>query len=167
MTVDLPDDSSTVALGQALARALRQVLEHTGRGEPQPLIVGLRGELGAGKTTLARGLLRGLGHRGRVPSPTYTLVEPYTLGAITVYHIDLYRVRQIEELRYLGLEDCLGPGAVWLVEWPERGGAAMTGCDLDVHLKASRSGRSADIEAWTPRGRALTAAARLTAAEAS
>jgi tRNA threonylcarbamoyladenosine biosynthesis protein TsaE len=99
------------------------------------LLVGLSGELGAGKTSFARALLGGLGHTGRVPSPTYTLLEHYELGALTVVHLDLYRLAEPRELDFLGLTDFLALPAVWvLAEWPEKGGAFAAALDLTLTL---------------------------------
>lgn len=103
--------------------------------------VHLRGDLGAGKTTLVRGLLRGLGHSGTVRSPTYTLVEPYALSDRTALHLDLYRLADPEELEYLGLREQFGPGTLWLVEWPERGTGWLPAPDLVLTLFSEGEGR--------------------------
>ena len=95
------------------------------------LCVGLRGALGSGKTTWARAMLTGLGHAGRVPSPTYTLLEEYRVGALTLVHLDLYRFNDPEELEFLGVRDRFGDQGVWLlVEWPERAARLLERCDL-------------------------------------
>ena len=96
--------------------------EHLGRELAAPMVVFLRGELGAGKTTLARGVLRAKGYSGAVKSPTYTLVEPYELQGVTLYHFDLYRLGDPEELEYVGIRDYLDGDSIVLVEWPERSG---------------------------------------------
>ncbi len=160
MSIDLPDEASTGALGTALAQALPGLCAGEASGALEPFVIGLRGELGAGKTTLARALLRGLGHAGRVPSPTYTLVEPYAFDWGTVYHIDLYRLTKPEELLHLGLEDCIAPGVVWLVEWPERAAGTAVSLDVDIHLAVKGSTRCAEIEGRTARGRAVLRAVR-------
>ena len=135
------DEAATRALGAAIATAL------TGG-----LVVHLHGDLGAGKTTLVRGLLRELGHEGTVRSPTYTLVEPYDLNRGVVYHLDLYRLADPEELEFIGLRDLLSPDAVLLVEWPERGEGALPAADLHVWLEVRGDARVAVLESAAPRG---------------
>lgn len=134
------------ALGRALARACSD-----------GLIVYLQGELGTGKTTLVRGFLRGLGHEGSVRSPTYTLVEPYRAGGLDVYHFDLYRLGDPEELEYLGIRDYLAPGAIWLVEWPERGPGVLPRPDLVVSLAHHPAGRQVELGAASVRGEKVLA----------
>lgn len=115
----------------------------------------LEGDLGAGKSTFARALIRAMGHEGAVPSPTYTLVEPYDIGGNIVYHVDLYRVSDEEELRYLGwteLEDGLR-----LVEWPDRAPELARRADLRIHLSYSGTGRDIEVSGLSGRGRALVA----------
>jgi tRNA threonylcarbamoyladenosine biosynthesis protein TsaE len=120
--------------------------------------VHLRGTLGAGKTTLARGVLTGLGHEGVVRSPTYTLVEPYTVSGIQVFHLDLYRLADPEELEFLGARDCLGDGDLCLVEWPERGEGWLPAPDLDLSLAPREGGRELRLTLATGAGRALAKA---------
>ena len=137
----IPDPAGTEALGAALAGALAEV-------EDRPLVIYLEGDLGAGKTTLARGCLRALGHAGPVPSPTYTLVEPYDTPAGPLLHIDLYRINAPEELEYLGLDEALGGGedaGVFLVEWPGQGGDELPPAHLTIRLAVSQDGRRVEF----------------------
>ena len=141
-------DSATAT--ERLGARLAEVLKPGG-------VVYLRGELGAGKTTLARGLLRALGHRGAVKSPTFTLVEPYQLDGWRLFHWDLYRLTDPEELEFLGLRDQLDGEAVLLIEWPERGQGELPAADLDVALAYADAGRSCRLEARSPTGVAMLA----------
>lgn len=117
----------------------------------------LRGDLGAGKTTLARGLARGLGHAGAVKSPTYTLVEPYLDLVTPLYHFDLYRLGDPEELEYLGLRDYFDGTAIALVEWPQRGGDFLPTPDLEITIASEGDGRRVDFRAHSDRGQAALA----------
>lgn len=134
--VGLPDAAATEALGAALAQWL---------GDRCGAVIYLHGELGAGKTTLARGLLHGLGVTGAVRSPTYTLVEPYELSGRRVLHMDLYRLQDAEELMSLGVHDDSPRDSVWLVEWPERGGELLPLPTLVVDLARCGEGRRAAL----------------------
>ena len=158
----LADEAATSALGAALAHALP-------RQPTAALVLALEGELGAGKTTLARGLLRALGAQGAVKSPSYTLVEPYELPPWQVLHLDLYRVADAGELELLGLRESLQPGSLWLVEWPERGAGHLPPADLRLRLSepaptaavpagGGADGRLVQIEARTAAGRSWLAA---------
>lgn len=153
MHVRLADPTATEALGARLAAPL------VAASRAASVSVHLQGPLGAGKTTLARGLLRGLGHAGRVRSPTFTLLEPYELPGCQVIHLDLYRLADAGELEYLGLIDMLLPGAIVLVEWAERGGDRLPPADLRIALDYDGAGRSAALTGFTPAGAALVAAA--------
>lgn len=121
------------ALGHALA----------GECTP-PKVIGLEGPLGVGKTALVRAILAALGHTGAVPSPTYTLVESYRLAHCAVQHLDLYRLGDPEELELLGVRDLATDDAVWLVEWPERGGDRLPPLDHHLVLDYSEMGRRID-----------------------
>jgi len=154
MHLILPDNDATEALGQALART-----------RPGFAVVHLHGELGAGKSTLARALLRTLGVAGAIRSPTYTLVERYPVDGGEAWHLDLYRIGDAGELEFLGLDE--GAAVLWLVEWPERGAAALPAADLHVALAVEGAGRSARLagvsaagDAWLTR---LTAEGQLPA----
>lgn len=124
------------------------------------LRVGLSGELGTGKTTWVRALLGGLGHGGRVPSPTYTLIETYPLDGLTVVHVDLYRLASPDELEHLGLRDWLAEPRVWLlVEWPERAPALAARTDLTIRLALDgAAGRRVALEPHSTTGRACLTA---------
>lgn len=138
----LPDDAATEALGAALARAL---------GPAPGGVVYLQGPLGAGKTTLARGWLRALGVTGSIRSPTYTLIEPYTLaGGRELLHLDLYRLKTPDELVGLGLDDWSPSRVWWLVEWPECGAGQLPPPTVRVQLAADGEGRQARIETPEP-----------------
>ena len=147
MTVDLPDELATATLAARLLELLPEDLSGW--------TVLLSGELGAGKSTFARALIRGLGHTGPVPSPTYTLVEPYDLPRGNVYHVDLYRVSEEEELRFLGWTEL--DSGFRLVEWPERAPSLRRTADLEIELAYSGSGRTATLRAFNERGEAMLA----------
>lgn len=148
LRVHLADDAATREFGARLAGLL---------APGRRWLVSLAGELGAGKTTLVRGLLQGLGHGGRVRSPTYTLIEPYRIGGRDILHLDLYRLADPGELEYLGLGDLLTPESIALVEWPERGRDLLPPADLAVTLgyPAAGAGRSLAVSASDKAGEGL------------
>lgn len=146
MELLLENSEATENLGQVLAACL-----------PDGLVVFLQGNLGAGKTTFVRGLLAALGHRGAVKSPTYTLVEPYDLEGRPLYHFDLYRLGDPEELEYMGGRDYFSEDAVCLVEWPEKAAGALPPADLVLTLEYLQQGRRARWQAGTPKGKAVLA----------
>jgi tRNA threonylcarbamoyladenosine biosynthesis protein TsaE len=130
-TLTLDDEHATTAAGAALAAAVRR----------RAGVIALSGELGAGKTTFVRGLLRALGHGGAVRSPTYTLVEPYDVGGQRVLHLDLYRLAGAADLAALGLRDEIDGATLLLVEWPERAGGALPVPDLALTFAHAPTGR--------------------------
>lgn len=138
----LADEAATLALGARLAAVLRP-----------GMAVWLSGDLGAGKTTLTRGLLRALGHGGRVKSPTYTLVEIYPFSSFNLYHFDLYRFADPVEWEEAGFREYFNPESICLVEWPERAGALLPRPDLEVRLDIEGDGRVARLRAGTEEGR--------------
>jgi tRNA threonylcarbamoyladenosine biosynthesis protein TsaE len=119
---------------------------------PVSLIIYLIGDLGAGKTTLVRGFMRGLGYRGTVKSPTYTLIEPYSIGGRSICHLDLYRLADAEELEYLGVRDLLQEETVLLIEWPERGEGVLPTADLTILISHREQGRDVGISAQSGSG---------------
>jgi tRNA threonylcarbamoyladenosine biosynthesis protein TsaE len=136
MTLALKSAEDTAALGAAVARAL---------SDRAGAVLYLQGPLGAGKTTLARGLLRALSVQGAIRSPTYTLLEPYDIGGRTLVHLDLYRLNDERELEPLGLRDYPPERCWWLVEWPERAGARLPPADLVVTLAHDGAARRAAL----------------------
>ena len=140
----LPDSESTEALGAALARCCES-----------GSVIYLLGELGAGKTTLVRGFLRALGHQGAVKSPTYTLVEPYEMAGRRVYHFDLYRLGDPEELEFLGIRDYFDDQSIALVEWPQQGAGMLPPALLTVQLEYHDGGRRITLSGTEPAAEAL------------
>ena len=158
LSLALPAPSATEALGGALAATL------AARPPAGPLLLALSGDLGAGKTTLTRGLLRALGVTGAIRSPTYTLVEPYETAAGEVLHLDLYRLAGPDELAELGYRDLAVQAALVIVEWPERAAGELH-ADLALTLEFDGPGRRATFRAGTARGEGWLA--RLAAETAS
>jgi tRNA threonylcarbamoyladenosine biosynthesis protein TsaE len=150
LDINLPDAAATAALGGALAA-----------GAAPGRILHLRGELGAGKTTLVRGLLRAMGYAGRVKSPTYTLVEPYTLSSLHFYHFDFYRFKDRSEWLSSGFREYFNPQALCVVEWPEKAGDLLGAPDVDLLLQFSGVGRTASLQAHGAAGAAWLSSLRL------
>jgi tRNA threonylcarbamoyladenosine biosynthesis protein TsaE len=150
----LPDEAATACAGAALARGLSDM-------PSQYLLLALSGELGSGKTTLARALLRELGVTGTIRSPTFTLVEPYETPRGPVHHLDLYRLAPgAAALEGLGYRDLRGQPGLVLVEWPERAGAALGRPDIAVRLAHEGSARRVSLTAAGESGRGWLAASR-------
>lgn len=148
--VALPNEAATVALAQRLAPALLD-----------GGVVFLRGELGAGKTTFARALLRALGVGERVKSPTYSLLERYMVNGRDAFHLDLYRIADPGELEWLGLDELNAPATIVLVEWPECGSGELPKPDLEVLLEHQESGRQGYLSPLSARAHNWLAAAGL------
>ena len=144
----LPDPQATGSLARAVAAALP--IDASGWA------ILLQGELGAGKSTFARAMLHALGYSGTVPSPTYTLVEPYLLPKYSVYHIDLYRIESADDVEYLGWSDL--QDGLRLVEWPERAPQLDHEADIRIALRYDGEGRAADMTGLSERGAAVLAA---------
>lgn len=140
----LTDEIATVSMGNRVADIIEQ-----------GAVIYLHGDLGAGKTTFTRGVVQGFGHTGKVKSPTYTLVEPYELERANVYHFDLYRLGDPEELEYMGIRDYFSPDAICVVEWPEKGGEFIPVPDLDITLSYMGNERKIVINSASERGVAI------------
>ncbi|MBR9727682.1 tRNA (adenosine(37)-N6)-threonylcarbamoyltransferase complex ATPase subunit type 1 TsaE [Shewanella intestini] len=140
----LKDENATVALGQQFAQAIKP-----------PLVVYLNGDLGAGKTTLSRGIIQHLGHIGAVKSPTYALVEPYEINNVDIFHFDLYRVADPEELEYMGIRDYFTDNSICLVEWPENGNGLIPAADVQINIRYQDEQRQITIEAHSDIGQTL------------
>ncbi len=150
----LADENATIAVGERLAKVLLTQNEQTGKAE-SALVVYLNGDLGAGKTTLTRGFVRGMGHQGNVKSPTYTLVEPYDLPPWQVYHFDLYRLGDAEELEYMGIRDYFSANCCCFIEWPEKGAGILAKADIVIELDYQNDQRTIKLCASSVRGEKL------------
>ena len=142
--LQLADSDATEALGRLLAAT-----------RPAQAVLHLQGDLGAGKSTLARALLRELGVRGAIRSPTYTLVERYPIPGGEAWHLDLYRIGDVSELEFLGLDET--SATLWLVEWPEKAGQALPVADIRLKLGHAAHGRTVQLQAGSAAGRAWLA----------
>ncbi|MGA0839067.1 MAG: tRNA (adenosine(37)-N6)-threonylcarbamoyltransferase complex ATPase subunit type 1 TsaE, partial [Pseudomonadales bacterium] len=130
----LPDEAAMEAMGRVLIPLL-----------PRGAVIFLHGELGAGKTTLVRGILRGLGYAASVKSPTYTIIEPHDLGFGMVYHLDLYRISDPSEIDFLGIDELYGEGMLTCIEWPDRGAGHLPPPDVEIWLSVHGTGRRLEL----------------------
>ena len=157
----LNDEDATLSLGRKLAFALS--MNNKQPTKPSELlqiqdvqimgaIVYLTGDLGSGKTTLTRGIMRGFGYNGAVKSPTYTIIEPYEFDKSQIYHFDLYRLSHAEEVEYLGAEEYFSSTNLCLIEWPERGQGFLPLADLVIELAQKGNGRSVTCKSHTEKG---------------
>ena len=144
LTLIAADEQAMVACGAALAAVAAP-----------GLVIYLAGDLGMGKTTLSRGFIQSLGHSGAVKSPTYTLVEPYDLNGQQVYHFDLYRLGDAEELEFMGIRDYFNGEAMCLVEWPARGEGSLPPADIRINIEVEGSGRRLLLCADTSLGKGV------------
>jgi tRNA threonylcarbamoyladenosine biosynthesis protein TsaE len=144
--LDLADEAATLSAGRRLAGGLRP-----------GMVITLAGELGAGKTTLARGIVRGLGWTGAVKSPSYALVEHYLISSLYFYHFDFYRFGDPDEWRYTGFAEYFRPDAICVIEWPERVAGRLPAIDMAAHLEHAEAGRRLTLRAGTEAGRACLA----------
>ena len=144
MQILLEDEQKMQVFGEKIAQVIGQI--------NAPLLILLNGDLGAGKTTLSRGILNGLGHRGSVKSPTYTLVEPYDLEIGKVFHFDLYRLVDPEELYDIGFNDYLSESQLCMIEWPDKGGSLLPKADISMQINSNGTGRQVILTAQTSLG---------------
>jgi tRNA threonylcarbamoyladenosine biosynthesis protein TsaE len=146
----LSDAAATLRLGEALAA-----------GAAPGRVLFISGDLGAGKTTLVRGLLRGLGYAGRAKSPTYALVEPYSFSSLDLYHFDFYRFKDRSEWLNSGFREHFNPQSLCVVEWPEKAGDLLSPPDLHIKLEFDGEGRAVTVEARSPDGESWLSSLRL------
>ncbi|WP_240732800.1 tRNA (adenosine(37)-N6)-threonylcarbamoyltransferase complex ATPase subunit type 1 TsaE [Halioglobus maricola] len=144
------DEQAMVQCGHLLARAI----------EPGT-VVHLVGDLGMGKTTLSRGIVQAHGHKGAVKSPTYTIVEPYEFAELNLYHFDLYRLGDPEELEFMGIRDYFTDDSICLVEWPERGDGVLPPADLVINIERKGAGRELQLQSGTDQGNRVLERLRL------
>ncbi|MDG2956750.1 tRNA (adenosine(37)-N6)-threonylcarbamoyltransferase complex ATPase subunit type 1 TsaE [Bisgaard Taxon 10/6] len=145
----LPDEQATIDFGRMLIRAVCQI------ASPHAITLYLNGDLGAGKTTLSRGMIQGLGHQGNVKSPTYTLVEEYRLQGKRIYHFDLYRLSDPEELEFMGIRDYFSADSICLIEWAEKGASLLAEPDLSVNISYTDNARRIELIPQSEQGEAI------------
>lgn len=145
LAISLDGEQQMVNFGVNLASAVSKI--------KAPLLILLNGDLGAGKTTISRGILQGLGHHGPVKSPTYTLVEPYKLDLGKIFHFDLYRLIDPEELEHMGFSDYLSEANLCIIEWPENGGIYIPQPDITISISLYELGRKVTLDYKTDSGK--------------
>lgn len=145
----LEQESDTLALAGKIAALCTQ-----------RTVIFLHGDLGAGKTTFSRGFIQARGHKGNVKSPTYTLVEPYEINDWRIFHFDLYRLSDPEELEFIGIRDYFEHDCLCLVEWPERGAGLLAKADLEISIEFNRIGRTLKLESVSDYGRKIVEAVK-------
>lgn len=148
----MSDQVSVIAMSEQEMFEIAAVLAEVSNGRG---VIYLSGPLGAGKTTFCRGILRFFGYQGAVKSPTFTLVEPYEINQVKIFHFDLYRLNDPNELEYIGLEDYFVPGCLCLLEWPEKGGDILPGCDLLLEIGVRSGARYLTFNAGSDRGQKM------------
>lgn len=154
--VFIPDEANMLEFGKQLAQASLSHMASYGEARNDiNRVIFLYGQLGAGKTTVARGFLHGLGYKGRVKSPTYTLVEPYELPTGTVFHFDLYRLHTPEELESIGIQDYFIPHTICLIEWPEHGKGLLPMPDLSCYISLHDNSREIKLMAQSAYGKTI------------
>ena len=145
---NLIDENATVAMGQQLAHLVTKKLT-------QGIVVYLHGDLGAGKTTFTRGFVKGMGHQGNVKSPTYTLVEPYELPPWRIFHFDLYRLADPEELEFMGIRDYFADDCCCFVEWPDKGKGVIAEADLIINIAYFGEQRTINFQPLSANGQLI------------
>ncbi|MDO6445030.1 tRNA (adenosine(37)-N6)-threonylcarbamoyltransferase complex ATPase subunit type 1 TsaE [Colwellia sp. 1_MG-2023] len=144
----LVDEQATVTMGKTIANIVKGELN-------QGIVVYLNGDLGAGKTTITRGFVQGMGHDGHVKSPTYTLVEPYDLADWQVYHFDLYRLADPEELEFMGIRDYFNENCCCFIEWPEKGNGLLANADITINMAYQGEQRVVEFQSHNILGKNL------------
>lgn len=147
LVYSLADTQATIALGTKIANIVKQL--------QQGVTVYLNGDLGAGKTTLTRGFVQGMGHQGNVKSPTYTLVEPYELPPWKIYHFDLYRLADPEELEFMGIRDYFNSQCCAFIEWPEKGQGIIAQADIEINLSYDGEQRRVELLSKNEQGKIM------------
>ena len=140
----LADEQATTELAAQLANLCNRAT-----------VIYLEGDLGAGKTSFGRGFIHGLGYKGRVKSPTYTLVEPYEIDSWRIFHFDLYRLSDPEELEFIGIRDYFDDDCICLIEWPDKGEGLLAGADLHISIEFIENSRSLTVQANNEYGQTL------------